>query len=359
MADIYALNAMCPEQKTFYEKCSSHQINCEISTDSLFKKLGQIQKLCPDPINGIYTCGGLSWPMDLIDIVQHEKTYPSSYFIKCVQNMIIVDCQNPYIANPPMFLPKAYVDNFDFIVCTHNKLAILNSLFEQGSQPTYDSVDGNQSSPKIYSEHSGVLKLVGKDIDNIIVSTKSQIVNTDDGIYLPKNTVEMSKHKYLFHTHPNAKTYGGRIKTDGVVYELPSINDILNFLKFSLGAEGEALASIVITPEGTYIIRKLKLNLSTKKVPSDAVELYQKAILKIESDAISRLKNTLAEAGLKFSDLHNPNIFHKYVSHDLTAINSYNKLISNLNIFVEYYPRVEINGMWRLHTLHLPWVCKF
>jgi hypothetical protein len=356
MGHIYTLSAVC--DKPFYEKCESNIFDHNFDLDHFLKKLSKVENLCTKPLNGIYVCGGLSWPMDLENIILHEKTYPSSYFLTCIEYLIIIDSlgNESYIANPPILLCESDAKIFDYVICTNNKLAILNSLFEEGSHETYESIDGNQFSPKIYSEHSGVITLVDKNIDNIIVSTKSQIVGTDSGIYLPKNTIEMSKHKYLFHTHPNASTYGGRIKSDGVIYELPSINDILNFLKFSRGTEGKALASIVITPEGTYVIRKIKLDLKTKKISQNMINLYQKAIIQIEHDAILKLKQNLEKLNLKLSDLKTASNFHKFVSRDLDAINSYNKFVSDLNIFVEYYPRVEVEGKWRLHTLHLPLV---
>lgn len=63
----------------------------------------------------------------------------------------------------------------------------------------------------------------------------------------------MLKQKYIFHTHPTTPYIGSRFK-NGIIYEFPSIMDINHFIEHH--NRGELQISMVITPEGLYIIRK-------------------------------------------------------------------------------------------------------
>ena len=132
-------------------------------------------------------------------------------------------------------------------------LLIIDALVKQGSYPRY-IVDNNSVKKYIYSEHSGVLNLTSNDkINNVVVSTESSRIDSHDtNIYLPINTDILSKHEFLFHTHPNTTTYAGRMN-EGIIYELPSANDILNFVKYH--NNGVAQASIIAAPEGIYVVR--------------------------------------------------------------------------------------------------------
>ena len=56
----------------------------------------------------------------------------------------------------------------------------------------------------------------------------------------------------MFHTHPPTPFPGSRV-VDGILYEFPSISDIYHFADHFNA--GETQGSLIIAPEGMYIIR--------------------------------------------------------------------------------------------------------
>ena len=69
---------------------------------------------------------------------------------------------------------------------------------------------------------------------------------------MPNNVEDMFNYEYIFHTHPPTPRPGGRVNV-GIVYELPSIGDVLHFIDHF--NDGKISGSIVITSEGIYNIR--------------------------------------------------------------------------------------------------------
>ena len=51
----------------------------------------------------------------------------------------------------------------------------------------------------------------------------------DSEIYMPNNVDDMYNYEYMFHTHPPTPKPGGRADV-GIMYELPSIGDLLHFI---------------------------------------------------------------------------------------------------------------------------------
>lgn len=283
-----------------------------------------------------YKFGNIIWPKTLLHKINDHQLYPSEYFIKIIMGCCII---NDNIVNPPIQIKPKLINLFRYIPFHRNKLLILDALMYQGSHPIYSTTNGKY----IYSEHSGVISLKNHVIDNIIVSAETNRINTnDENIYLPINTKNMNEYEYLFHTHPNTITYAGRIN-NGIIYEFPSVNDILNFLKYRY--TGKTQASIIIAPEGTYVIRPL---IYTKIIRPNNVEFYkfQDFILKLESNAIEYYRPHI-------NRLSEPDFFHINIGSNMIYITEYNKFIKHLNLFVEYYPREKINGEWRLRPFNL------
>ncbi|AHA45451.1 hypothetical protein HIRU_S545 [Hirudovirus strain Sangsue] len=345
----------------FYEKC-----NCKTSiTYSFFMdKLEKLEKMstiinnfdlesyglkyyCQYPdckkcqTNQFYQLENIIWPNNIRHIIKHHHSYPSKYFTNIV---IYTVCTNDYIINPPIKINTKNISDFSYVQLSYNKLLIIDALFRQGSYPRY-LVPKNHSNPStrfIYSEHSGVLTLKNSVIDNIIVSTESSRIDSNDtDIYLPTNIDLMKNHEFLFHTHPNSITYAGRLKNN-IIYEFPSANDILNFIKYH--NTGIAQASIIVAPEGIYVIRPIEYNQDFKINLENFTDL-KKYILKLENKAVKKLSNVL--------NLSDPDIFHENVSHNFSYIKLYNKYIRQYNIFVEFYPRKKKNNEWILPSIYL------
>lgn len=284
-----------------------------------------------------YQLGNIIWSNNIQHKIKIHQSYPSEYFIKIIMNCYIIDDN---IINPPLQLNRNQISKFTYVPLRYNLLLIIDALFKQGSSPRYL---GNNNK-FIYSEHSGVLSMKNKSIADIIISAETNRLDPgDDNIYLPINTEILAKYEYLFHTHPNTLTYAGRIN-EGIIYEFPSANDVLNFVKYH--NEGIAQASLIIAPEGTYIIRPIRYQKMYNINPKVFYHL-RKLIFKLEKLAIKKIK-------VPVKDLSNPNIFHDYVGSNFTYIKMYNKFIEPYNLFIEYYPREEKNKEWYLRQINLP-----
>jgi hypothetical protein len=265
------------------------------------------------------------------------KEYPSEYFINIINNCKII---GDIIVNVPLFIENYKVSDFEKICLSRNILNILDGLFHQGSKKVYS--DGDRF---IFSEHAGALQITNKNISNIVVFTNTNRLDSNDNeIYLPNNSDDYNKYVYLFHTHPNTLTYAGRI-SEGIIYEFPSPNDIYNYIKYH--NEGFALASIVVAPEGLYIIRQLRYSVK-HSLPKIFFDRYQDYLVSIQNKAIDNLQKNI-----NISDIAQADTFHKLVSNNLSHINRLNSLLSNQNLIIEYYPRVKKNNNWILDDVNL------
>lgn len=326
-------------QKTYY--VSRH--NNHLATLNNYRNI-HIKKDCIGCIaTKVYQLANIIWPNNIIHKIKNHQRYPSEYFIKVIINTHIRD---NYVINPPIQLKNDQIPLFDYIPLHHNKLLILDALMHQGSYPRYLVSFDNENEKYIYSEHSGVITIRNKIIDSIIVSTETnRIDSNDNNIYLPRNISYFENHEYLFHTHPNTIKYGGRIK-EGIIYEFPSSNDILNFIKYH--NQGKAQLSLIIAPEGIYVIRPIRYQ---KVITYDPFffDFFSKFIIKLEKIAISRIKEYI-------NMISDPDVFHKYIGGNMNYIKAYNRFIEPLNLFVEFYPRVKKNGEWMLQQINLQYL---
>lgn len=342
--------------KLHHEICRSHTM---ISYPSFIKKLQQIENVCSiSNINRIrpeiiaydkltkpecddclseeyYLLGNILWGSIVKHIITNHNIYPSEYFVNVI---LASDIANNIIINPPLLLNNKIRSPIKYIPLHRNKLLILDALMNQGSFPRYQN-----GTDYLFSEHSGVITVKDNVVDDIIVFTNTDRTDKgDDRIFLPNNTIKLSKYKYLFHTHPNTLRYGGRVK-EGILYEFPSAGDIFNYIKYHI--EGKALSSIVISPEGAYVIRQLT---HSKRMNVDSVLFHQLKdfIIILEKRAIKKYIKDL-----KY--LSDSDFFHKKIGSDYEFINIYNQFISPLNLLIEYYPREKVNGEWSLRQFYL------
>lgn len=324
----------------YYEKCDSNfmfkyqffflklqqlQNICEINSEKKYE-LGRIFKIKNNDIH-IYQLGNIIWDDTLLDNIKNHNKYPSEYFVNII---ITTQIDNDEIINPPMELYNNDINKYRCVFLDHNKLAILDALFYQGSAPNYIVIDSSYNR-MIHSEHSGAITLCDDKISDIIISTKTNRIDVNDkNIYLPNDPNLSKKEIIIFHTHPNnMMTYANRINNDGVLYEFPSINDILNFKKNN--EHGKTQASIIIAPEGLYVVRKIKI-WENINIGNNIYKKIYDFIIKLENMAITKFN----KHGNK---LKNPDFFHSNVSADRSFINIYNEYMKKYNIFIEYYPR--------------------
>jgi hypothetical protein len=287
-----------------------------------------------------YCLSHIIWKDNLSWQIVHQSLFPSEYFVKVIMSTMII---NHHLINPPLIIPPDLIDSFSYIYCHYNKLLIIDALMHQGSIPHYENNDRF-----IFSEHAGALSMKNKIIDNIIVSANSfRQVLGDADIFLPNYSEQLLQYPYLFHTHPNAITYAGRIN-EGIVYEFPSANDIINFIKSY--NEGNVQASFIVSPEGIYVIRPIYYQ---KKIHpgKDLLQLYYflyHVTIYLEKKAMKFYQDIL--------DKINPDIFHSQIGNNFSFIDKYNHFLEPFNVFIEYYPREKKNEEWCLRHFFLQYL---
>lgn len=296
-------------------------------------------------IKYFYRLGNIIWPNNLYHKISHNE-YPSEYFITIIQIMEIFD---DYIINPPIII--SHINSFSVIPFHYNKLQILDSLAAHGSTQGYIIPDkscelGKKCSHNyIYSEHSGVINIENNQVENIIVSTNSnRISDADSDIYLPTNTAILEKYPYIYHTHPLTNGYGGRVDS-GILYEFPSTSDIYNFVFYY--TNGIVQASIIVAPEGMYILRLLEYEKGPllDKNNFDKITRY---IMRVEKKAIIEYRDILENI--------TEDDFHTIIGANIEYIRMLNQLMHKYNIHIEYYPRVLRNGIWSLRQINLQYI---
>lgn len=225
-----------------------------------------------------------------------------------------------------------------YIKISKNQLRILESLYLDGSKEKkyFDS-----KSKLRYSEHSGLLDFGKSRLQRIIINAKQNISDkVDDTILLPDNMPDAFDFEYMFHTHPSTPNPGSRI-TEGILYEFPSISDLFHFIDHH--NQGKTQGSIIIAPEGIYIIKCINSKLRIDVQDKDTVmEFLEDKVNELQEDALEKFGYDISES-----------IFYKKIARDLSFIEKYNELIKDLNIKVFYKPRVSVNKKWVLDDLYL------
>lgn len=233
-------------------------------------------------------------------------------------------------------------NNKKYLKLGKNQIMILDALMKHGgySKKYYDT---NNENITRYSEHAGFIDLKSKQINNIIVSGNTLRVDRgDEEIFLPTKSQEMYSYTYIFHTHPPTPKPGGRAE-DGVLYEFPSVGDLLHFIDHH--NFGNTLGSLVMTPEGLYNVRKL--NNIKKKIETDEDGLYneiRKELRKVQELA-------LEEYGTKFSTYK----FYSDISQNFKYVNMLNKKLEKYDLIIDFYPRSkDFRGSWIVDTVYVP-----
>jgi hypothetical protein len=218
-------------------------------------------------------------------------------------------------------------DHIHRFVLDHNQILILDSLLNYGNSKLYR----DKSKKFRYSEHAGLLDFNHHGLEKILISAKTDRQDRDDPeILLPQNMPDALEYEFMFHTHPPTPFAGARAK-NGVLYEFPSISDIFHFIEhYNIG---ETQGSMIIAPEGIYIIHSTtgedKINIENidniyKKLVDESFEVQHEAIDKYGKDFENNKK------------------FYTDVINDFKFINDFNKLLKKYlddQIYVEYVPR--------------------
>jgi hypothetical protein len=237
-----------------------------------------------------------------------------------------------------------------YIKINRNQMQILDALYIDGS---FVKKYIDKHNKLRFSEHYGYFNNNNNDIDRIIVSGKTDRHDKGDPtILLPNNLHDTYNYDIVYHTHPATPLPGSRIK-ESIILEMPSINDIFHFIDHY--NNGKTLGSIIITPEGVYVI---KCNKNVKKVKyNDEIEdnLYERMDDEV-SDLHSEITNYITENKLtdklkkNFNKTVQP-LLKKYTKKYENIINKYLNNQLSITIKPRFYEK-RINK-WILKDLYL------
>lgn len=227
---------------------------------------------------------------------------------------------------------------------SYNQLLILDALLDTGGiEKKY--VDKNKQLR--YSEHFGLLDFDNKRLHKIIISAETNREDKDDlEILLPSDLPDIKEYEYMFHTHPPTPYPGSRAK-DGILYEFPSVSDIYHFADHF--NEGATQGSLVITPEGIYIIKAVD---HVKKI---IYPREQQIFDKIMKDIFDIQQLAINKYGTDFT----LETFYGVISRDNEFIRMLNQVIENywgkqIEIHLKPRSKDENTGKWILKSLLLP-----
>lgn len=276
------------------------------------------------------------WKSELAHLVEKHDFVPSKSFIDMVFSFKLPIKKHTSIKiKPDKILVK---HGLRFIKLESNQLNILDALMEHGGGKEKYKL----GSFEIYSEHAGLLDFDKDYLEKVIVFTNTNVTDKyDTEIYLPENNEDAFDYEYIFHTHPPTPYPGSRAK-EGFLYEFPSTSDLMHFSEhYNIGI---TQGSIVIAPEGMYLMRKKVLD--GKQIRYNDDEFYDsvtREIIRVNNDAIKQY-------GTKFNL---DKFFHK-IAQDMTYINRLNKFIARYGLEIDYFPRKKRNGNWILEDIYIP-----
>jgi hypothetical protein len=245
----------------------------------------------------------------------------------------------------------------NFVILNTNSLNIIDSVYEDGSKQKY--IDNNKTvfNSKInrFSEHAGFISCSNNKVDKIIFLNNNRIDKNDPLIYQPKNSLEALKMDYIFHTHPKTPYIGSRIKY-GMIYEFPSLNDILHFVEHH--NEGKLLGSLVMTPEGIYNIHKYLFNKDKIKIDYDLfLNELEYIYIKCYNESYEKYKNINNKKYkinnfIKIPDKY----FYNNISVNFDYITRINNELIKYDLYIDFYPRIKLinTDYWILPNIFLP-----
>jgi hypothetical protein len=289
-----------------------------------------------DILNYTFYYKNIIWNSDLMHYVDKHNIKPPSTFILFVLEH---DPDNKSKCK------NSKLNKFMYVKIKTNQLLILDALMEHGG--IMQRYKERHDIGFKYSEHSGILVFDNGKMDRVIISGSTERVSTSDpDIFFPILGDLAYAYEYIFHTHPATPTPGGRA-IGGVLYELPSSNDIYHFVEHF--NSGKLQGSLVLAPEGLYNMRK---NIFSKKqihnIGNDFGLKFKKVSRLLQHESIKKY-------GTKFST----NYFYEIIAHDTTVIDGCNNFLEKYDIHIDFYPRqITKTGNWIIGTVYLP-MCAF
>ena len=295
------------------------------------------------------------------------------YTLKCENTAIKITKSDVHIINSHNMINAdlykqitntKFIDfNVEWYLIATNQLNILDGLYEVGSNKIYIQKNKNISQSKIsrFSEHSGFIYFDKNKVSNISIFSETRVEKSDPTIYMPKNCLEALEANYIFHTHPKTPYIGSRIK-GGIVYEFPSISDIVHFIEHH--NNGKLLGSIIIAPEGIYIIRKNNFNRKNISVDYDImIDELEEIFILCNNDSYFKYYSIDYEKYKINNEIKLPeDFFYNKISTNYNYIEKINKVLLKYDLFIDYYARTYFNktnfttNQWIFNDIYLPFV---
>lgn len=279
------------------------------------------------------------WDDGLIHYITTHGIRPSDEFIR-----VVYDYKIPLLSRIPVYLKAKIkeVNKIKNITLERNQLLILDALMIHGGRKRkYKDTESKEYRYR-YSEHSGLLDFNENTLEKVIVSGNLTRVDQDDQeIYLPNDLPEISEYEYVFHTHPPTPKAGGRAGA-GIIYEFPSMGDIFHFIEHF--NRGKIIGSLIMTPEGLYIIRKI--NFDKESIDIDEDMFY---------DEIGKaLRNAQDSAVEKYGSKIRVSQFYSEIAQDRIFIEKINDKLYKYGLIIEYHNReMDENGDWVVNSVNL------
>ena len=251
--------------------------------------------------------------------------------------------------------------NITWCLFSTNSLNIIDGLYEIGSNQIYSEKKKSVRESKIlrYSEHSGYIYITGDKINKMTIFNNHRTEKSDPYIYMPSNTMEAFTVNYLFHTHPKTPHLGSRIK-NGLIYELPSISDILHFIEHH--NRGKLLGSLVIAPEGIYLIRKNIFDRDKIKIDYD---IFMDEMDEIYAECFNESLGDYSYINIREHKINNEiklpeNIFYEQIAPNFKYLKKINFKLLKYDLCIEYFPRVLLSNLenfthrWLFPDIYIP-----
>jgi len=307
---------------------------------------GDAIKKCPissghgNVTTGIYTLNKYRWEDGLKHYIKYHNHIPNEEFVDYIFRFLPPKKERPTIIGR---IRGTVYEKFSkkYLKVTRNQIMIFDALMEHGGYKKY--VDNKDKSILRYSEHSGLLDFNNSGLEKVTVSANTDRVDkADSDIYMPKNMIEMLDYEYVFHTHPPTHGIGGRV-SEGILYEFPSISDVFHFMDHY--NDGNVQGSIVMTPEGMYILRKTKFD--NKPIKMNENSFYRQA---------NRIMWDMQDKAIeKYGRRFDKDTFYNKIAQDTYYIDQLNKVYNTFGIQIDFYPRIkDVLGNWVIDTIYLP-----
>ena len=277
------------------------------------------------------------WDDGLKHYITEHNIQPSDKFIDVIRNIQTNKSAQSIKLKGKI---KKSTSKISYIKLKHNQIMIIDALMKHGG---YTKKYNTKTNIYKYSEHTGMLDIHGRGFSKIIISGNStRAKDNDDEIFFPNDLPDTGEYEYMFHTHPPTPKPGGRA-IHGILYEIPSIGDMFNFIEFF--NSGKTIGSIIITPEGLYNIRKTSLD--KKKIIIDDDAFYK--IVRKTLDYNHKLSLE------KYSHDFSHSKYHSVIAQDFTFVNNLNMVLKDFQLAIDFFPRKKNSqGSWVITDIYLP-----